>query len=174
MARASWLRFFERMLEFFCTLFGMVLGVLIVLMCADIAMRNLRIGSIPWLIELTEYLIYGGTFLAAPFVLRKGSHVRVDVVLASLPKRAAIRLEQMIDLVGLGISLTLLYYGTAAAADALRTDMVQFKTWNTPEWLLLLPIPVGCALLAIEFLLRIFRVEGAVHDDYDPTKRASM
>src|SRR5262250_2493582 len=99
------LRFFERVLEFFCTLFALALGALIFLMCVDIAIRNFRIGSLPWLIELTEYAMYAGTFLAAPWVLRLGSHVRVDVVLTSVPKRWAIRLEQLVDLVGLGIAL---------------------------------------------------------------------
>lgn len=165
---------FERVLELFCTLFGLVIGVLIVLMCADIAIRNFRIGSLPFLLELTEYLLYAGTFLAAPWVLRQGAHVRVDAVLTALPKKVAIRLEQVVDVIGLCIALVLLYFGAYAVVDAWRGDLVARKTWNFDEWLLLLPIPVSALLLAVEFVLRIARVEGVVADDYDPAKRPSI
>lgn len=170
----SVLHVFERVLEFFCTLFGLVLGVLISLMCADIALRNLRLGSLPFLLELTEYLLYAGTFLAAPWVLRQGAHVRVDAVLTALPKRSAVRLEQVIDLIGLGIALVMVWYGALAVIDAWRSDLVARKTWNFDEWLLLLPIPTGSLLLALEFVLRIARVEGAVGEDRDPARRASL
>jgi TRAP-type C4-dicarboxylate transport system permease small subunit len=168
------LRLFSRVLEFFCTLFALVLGALIFLMCVDIAIRNFRIGSLPWLIELTEYAMYAGTFLAAPWVLRQGAHVRVDAVLTALPKKYAVRMEQLVDLVGLGVALVLVWYGALAVIDAWTTNLVARKTWNFDEWLLLLPIPVSGALLAAEFVLRIARVGGVVSDGYDPAKRASL
>jgi len=170
---AALLRAFSRILEFFCTLFALALGALIFLMCLDIAIRNLRIGSLPWLIELTEYAMYAGTFLAAPWVLRLGSHVRVDALLVSLPKRHAARLERLVDLVGLGVALVLVYYGALAVFDAWSTNLVARKTWNFEEWLLL-PIPVSGLLLAIEFVLRIARIRGAAADGHDRAKRASI
>ena len=165
---------FERLLEFFGLLFGLALGALIVLMCADILIRNLRVGSLPWLLELTEYVMYAGAFLAAPWVLRQGNHVRVDAVLTAVPKRIAVRLEQIVDLVGLGVSLVLLTYGAYAVWDAFANKMMQFKTWTVAEGVLLLPIPIAALLLAIEFVLRLYRVQGVVSDTYDPTKRASI
>ena len=171
---AALLKAFERILEFFCSVFAVALGALIFLMCLDIAIRNFRIGSLPWLIELTEYALYAGTFLAAPWVLRLGSHVRVDVVLTSVPKRWAVRLEQLVDLVGLCISLVLVYYGALAVWDAWSSNLVARKTWDFEEWLLLLPIPISGLLLAVEFVLRIARVKGVVSDEHDPAKRASI
>lgn len=168
------LRVFTFILEFFSTLFAITLGLLILLMCVDIGIRNFRMGSLPWLIELTEYAMYAGTYLAAPWVLRLGAHVRVDALLTMLPKRHAVRMEQLVDLVGLGVALVLVWYGAAAVADAWTSDLVARKTWNFDEWLLLLPIPVSGTLLAIEFVLRIARVRGVVSDDYDPAKRASI
>lgn len=165
---------FERLLEFFCLLFGLALGALIFLMCVDILIRNLRVGSLPWLLELTEHVIYMGAFLAAPWVLRQGNHVRVDALVTALPKRLAVRLDQFVDIVGLGVSLVLLGYGGYAVWDAFANTMTQFKTWTVPEGVLLLPIPISGALLAVEFLLRIGRVHGVVSDAYDPAKRAGL
>src|SRR5689334_15639540 len=87
----------ERMLEAFGSAFGIVIGVLIVLITADIALRFFRLGSLPWLIEICEYLLAGGSFLAAPWVLRHGGHIRVDILLTSIPAAASRRLEQLID-----------------------------------------------------------------------------
>src|SRR5688572_10773859 len=103
---------FERVMGFLCTLFGLSLGAIVALIGIDVAVRNAGLGSLPWLIELTEYVMYVGTFLAAPFVLRQGNHVRIDMLLVSLPRRFAIRLEQLVDLCGVGISLALLWYGS--------------------------------------------------------------
>ncbi|HEY7610037.1 MAG TPA: TRAP transporter small permease [Alphaproteobacteria bacterium] len=171
---ATLLKAFERVLEFFCTVFALVLGALILLMCVDIAIRNFRIGSLPWLIELTEYAMYAGTFLAAPWVLRLGSHVRVDALLTAIPKKAAVRMEQLVDAVGFAISLVLVYFGALAVLDAWNTNLVARKTWNFDEWLLLLPIPISGVLLAAEFVLRIARVRGVVADAYDRASRASI
>ena len=165
---------FERLLDFFCSLFGVVLGLIVALICLDVALRNLALGSLPWLIELSEYLMYAGTFLAAPWVLRQGNNVRVDMLLVALPRRLAIRLEQLVDLVGLAISLVLLYYGSAVVSDAWRSNMVAYKTWYVPEWLLYLAIPAGALLLAIEFVLRFLRVKGVVKETYSVTDRASL
>ena len=59
-------------------------------------------------------------------------------------------------------------------ADAWRTNMIAYKTWYVPEWLLFLAIPVGALLLAIEFVLRFLRVQGVVRETYDITDRASI
>ena len=71
---SGWIRFASAMdviTGFLCTLFGLALGLIILLLCSDIVLRNAGITSLPWVIELTEYVLYGGTFLAAPCVLRK-------------------------------------------------------------------------------------------------------
>jgi len=164
---------FDSVLESLCTAFGVVMGGLIILMCTDIALRQLGVGSLPWLIELTEYVMYAGTFLAAPWVLHQGAHVRVDALLNMLPASKAIVLGRIVDLTGFGIALVLLWYGSDAVLDAFSNQMVQYKTWSVPEGVLLLPIPISGLLIAIVLALRIFRRNGAV-DDLDPTRRVGI
>jgi hypothetical protein len=43
-----------------------------------------------------------------------------------------------------------------------------------PEWLLFLAIPAGGLMLAVEFVLRFFRVRGVVKEEYSLTDRATM
>jgi TRAP-type C4-dicarboxylate transport system permease small subunit len=154
--------------------FGIVIGALILLMAVEIAIRFYGIGSLSWLIEIAEYTLCGGTFLAAPWVLRQGAHVRIDILVTALPRRLGKRLEQFCDLLGCGISALLSYYGCVMVLRAWNANAILFKSWWTPEWIVLLPVPVACLLLFAEFVLRFFRVEGVVSDTADPTKRASI
>jgi TRAP-type C4-dicarboxylate transport system permease small subunit len=177
MTRTPFRRFLailERAHEAAGAAFGILIGVSILLIGIDIGVRYFGIGSLPWLIEIVEYTLCGGTFLAAPWVLRQNAHVRVDIVLTSLPRAIGRRIEQFIDLIGCGIAAVLLYYGCVAVLQAWRANAILFKTWWTPEWVVLLPVPIACVLLLIEFVLRVLRVEGVVSDEIDPAKRASI
>lgn len=181
------LRGFARLLDATGALVGLVLGAIAVLICLDIFMRNgpdllnwagltrgLRPATLPWVTELTEYLMYAAAFVGAPWALRKGAHVRVDVFISGLSPPAARRLDRVIDAIGFAISLVLLVYGALAVIDAWRSDLVARKTWNFDEWLLLLPIPFAGLLLAIEFVLRFFRVGEFAEHYVDPTKKTAI
>ena len=163
-ASQALIRWFDVVMRAFCTLFAVVFGILTLLVCVDIVFRRFGIASMPWLVEVIEYVMYGGTFLAAPWVLRQGEHVRVDLVLTLVPKAVAVRLEQLVDGLGLTVSVVMLYFGAAAVTDAYRANFIQYKNLAVHDWILLLPIPVGCAMLAVEFILRIYRVRGTVEE----------
>ena len=154
--------------------FGIMIGILILIMSADIAIRFFGLGSLPWLIEIAEYVLCGGSFLAAPWVLRQGAHVRIDILLTSLPQSVSRRIEQFVDLIGCAVSGILFYYGCIVVAQAWRANAILYKSWWTPEWIVLLPVPIACLLLFAEFVLRFLRIEGAISDNIHPTKRASI
>ena len=162
-----------RLLDFSGSLAGLAYGAIAALMTADIALRGLGLGTLGWLTELTEYLLYAATFLAAAWALRQGAHVRVDILLVQLGPRRARLLEQAMDVIGLAVALVLLGFGAAAVLEAWRAGAVQYRNWATPEWLLLLPLPLCGLMLAVEFVLRLRRVPEATRD-VAPANRASL
>jgi TRAP-type C4-dicarboxylate transport system permease small subunit len=181
------LRAFTRLLDATGVVVGLVLGAIAVLICLDIALRSgpdllnwlglargMRPAALPFVTELCEYLMYAAAFIGAPWALRKGAHVRVDVFIAGLSPAAARALDRVIDAVGFAISVVLLVYGALAVVDAWQTNLVARKTWNYDEWLLLLPVPFAGLLLAIEFVLRFLRVGEAAAHAVDPTKKTAI
>lgn len=156
---------FDRVTSFFCTVYAVLLGFIIVAVCGDILLRNLRITSFPWIIEITEYVMYGGTFLAAPWVLRIGGHVRVEILLETVAGPTARLLNRIADLGGLAASAIIAFYGVTSVVDAYQARMVQFKSLVVSEWILLLPIPIGATLLCVEFLLRLGNYRRAAVSD---------
>jgi TRAP-type transport system small permease protein len=165
---ATFVRWFDALMSALCSVFAVTFGILTLMVCLDIVFRQFAIASMPWLVELIEYVMYGGTFLAAPWVLRQGEHVRVDLILSTVPKKIAIRLEQLIDVLGCFVSVVMCFYGAELLIDAYRSNFIEFKNLAVPEWVLILPLFVGCAMLAIEFALRFFRVRGDVEKTVIP------
>src|SRR5215203_4539548 len=58
--------------------------VLTMVIGADVLLRNIGVGGLPWSAEISEDVIYLVTLLAAPWLLRQGQHIRVDIVLRAL------------------------------------------------------------------------------------------
>ena len=50
-------------------------------------LRNAGLGGIPWSSEVSEDILYLMTLLAAPWLLRQGQHIRVDILLRAVPPR---------------------------------------------------------------------------------------
>ena len=147
---------YARLLNACGTLAGLIFAAMAVLVSTDVLIRNLGIGNFPWVIEVVEYALFVATFMATPWVLHEAAHVRVDLLVTSVPPRIARSMELAMDATGLAICLTFLYYGFAAALDAYRIGSLIFKELIVAEWWLLAVIPASMLLLAIEFLRRLF------------------
>ncbi len=150
-------RAYARVLEVCGLMAGLVIAALAALISVDVGARNLGWFNFPWLLEVSEYALYVATFLAAPWVLYLGAHVRVDVLIEILPRAAAHRLEIAADCIGGAVALVLCYYGWLATADAFRLGSRVAKELVVAEWCLLVVIPVCAALLAVEFACRVVR-----------------
>jgi TRAP-type C4-dicarboxylate transport system permease small subunit len=136
---------------------ALLVGFMALTVSADVVLRNLGLGGLPWNIEVSEYILFYSTFLAAPWALRQGAHVRVDVLLQFLPARALRPMEAAADVVGLACSLVLLVFGALATADAFRLHSMILKQLAVPEYWLLAGIPLCGAQLTVEFVLRLRR-----------------
>ncbi len=149
-----------------------VLFLLMVMICADVLLRNVALipglDGLPWSNELSEGMLYLLTMLAAPWLLRRGAHVRVDILLRAIPGRAAWYCEWLTDTIALACCVVMVVYGTRSAVASFASDSLSIKTLIMPEWWLLAPLPVAFALLGIEILFRMRRLhlgERAARDD---------
>jgi TRAP-type transport system small permease protein len=145
-----------------------LLLAMVLLICLNIALRNAGLGVVAWTEEVSEYALYAITLLAAPWLLRRGFHVRVDVLATSLPPRLGWAAEALADLVGLAVCLGLAWYGAAATAAAHEAGALSIKGLVFPEWWLLAPLPAAFALLALEFG---FRLDALLRGPRRPTRR---
>ncbi|MGE3488319.1 MAG: TRAP transporter small permease [Nitrospira sp.] len=138
-----------------------LMALLTLLVCADVAIRIQDRTGVPWANEVSEYILYLMTFLAAPLLLREGGHIRVDVFLRLMPRHAAWAIECFVDLSGALVSAVFLVSSFRAAWASYAESSLIIKTLSFPEWWLLVPVPVCMALMTIEFLFRFRRLLSA-------------
>lgn len=149
---------YERLLTG-CGLFaGATLALLAVLITLDVFLRNLGLFSSGALLEVTEYALFVTTFIAAPWVLWLGSHVRVDLVLSQVPAAVARLMEIVGDAVGAVCSGLLGWHGLNVTLVSFQRGDLIVKQLVVPEWILMMFIPMSCLLLVVEFLRRIVAV----------------
>ena len=136
----------------------LLLLLMTVMIDADVVSRNIGGGGVAISNEISEDILYLKTLLAAPWLLRQGQHIRVDIILRTLPVRVAWALEWLGDIVGLLCCLYFVWYGYLITAASYKAGSINIKTLVTPEWWTLAPLPVAFALLAIEFVFRMYRL----------------
>ena len=146
---------YESALKGFVLLFGAAVGFIAVTVSMNIFLRLFGVPTVEWVGEVAEYSIYVGAFAAAPWVLRLGLHVRIDILSKTLPRAGARALDLVADSVGLAICLFIAYFSAGAAYNSFEHGSSIYKSLVIPEWPLLAVIPISFVLLAIEFVLRI-------------------
>ena len=152
--------FFGRLLDALAVVAALILFAMVALVTLDIALRNLANTGFAWSNEISEYALYLMTLLTAPWLLRRGQHVRLDLVLVMVPPRVAWALEAIGDIVGLAVCLLLVRYGAMMTHESWRLGSLTIKSLVFPEWWLLAPMPACFALIACEFVFRFRRLIG--------------
>jgi TRAP-type C4-dicarboxylate transport system permease small subunit len=114
--------------------------------------------GLPWANEVTEYALYFITMLTAPWLLRQGQHIRVDVLLRVMPRTLAWYFEWAADLIALVCCSLIAFYGFKAVLSSHAIGGTVVKVISVPEWWLLAPLPVAFVLLAVEVLFRMQRL----------------
>lgn len=148
---------FAKLNEALAACVAISIGVFALLVPLDFALRELGLGGLEWLNEGAEYFLYFGVFLSATWVLRKGAHVRVDIVLTVLPPRATVIVERFTDLVGALLCAIMAYLGAKGTISAYILETLPDKDLRIPNWYILIVFSISFALLTIEFLLRCHR-----------------
>jgi TRAP-type transport system small permease protein len=136
----------------------LLLLAMTLLIGADVSSRNFGWGGIAWSTEVSENILYLLTLLSAPWLLRQGQHIRVDILLRVIPARIGWLLEWVSDILGLACSLYFVWYGWVVTIASYQAGAITIKTLVTPEWWLLALLPVAFLLVAIEFIFRMRRL----------------
>ncbi len=111
---------FGRLFDVLAVIAALMLLVMVVLVTADILLRNMTRAGFPWANEVSEYALYGMTLLTAPWLLRRGQHVRIDLLLSAVPARVAWLMEAAGDVIGFLVCVVMVRYGFHMTADAFR------------------------------------------------------
>jgi TRAP-type C4-dicarboxylate transport system permease small subunit len=121
---------------------------------ADVLGRNLSLFALPWSSELSEYGLYLSAVLISPWLLRRGQHISVGVLVDALPARAGAVIAVLGDLLCAAVSAILGWYALQALLRSQSDQSLVIKNVVFPEWWLLVPITFIFFLLTVEFLVQ--------------------
>ncbi|WP_116133438.1 TRAP transporter small permease [Tropicimonas sp. IMCC34043] len=148
----SVLRFWKFLDE---TLPALLVAFIIVMVSADVVLRNMLGRTVPFGIELSTYAFVWMIFLASAGASRRNRHFHVDILLQQLPQRGRRALQAVLDLVCAVIALKM----TSIAWD------YTMRSWNRTSEGLQMPLgyfymifPLSFALMALSHLLRASRL----------------
>ena len=153
---------YGRLLEVFAlAACALILGMMLMI-CADVFLRNVRIVpgmvGIEWANEISEAMLYLIALLTAPWLMRRGQHIRVDVLLRAVPPRLGWGLEWLVDALAMACCAIIAWYGVRAALGSWQAGSLSIKTLVTPEWWLLSVLPVAFLALTLEMVFRMRRL----------------
>lgn len=155
------LKLLDRIVGMLIDGFGLASGLIIAFMAvsisAEVIVRSAGGAAFGWTLELCEYGLLVVSFLGAPWVLRHSDHIRVDVVLRSVSAAPRHVMFTVANAIAAATCAVVAYHAAIAALDAYRQGAMLYKDLVIPQWWILSILPVGLALMAIEFLSRTLR-----------------
>lgn len=151
-----------RLIEALALLACGVLFLMMLMICADVLLRNVALlpglRGLPFANEFSEYMLYLITLFAAPWLLRRGQHIRIDILLRGVPARIGWYGEWLGDVLALVVCVLITIYSAKAAWASYAGGSLVIKAVIIPEWWLIAPMPLVFALLGVEVLFRMHRL----------------
>lgn len=152
------LALYERAITALAFVGALLMGGMALWITYEVLMRYYLGRPTFWAVDLSEYAMLWATFLAAPWVLRREGHVRVEVFVERLSARRQRALGVPISALGAIVCAIMTWQGAATVWDFYVRATYVAREWQVPQFAVYLAIPIGSALLTIEFARRAGRL----------------
>src|SRR3972149_4537213 len=120
----------------------------------DITLRYFFYRPLGWVKEISEYILVFLGFLVAAWILKDDGHVKMDLVLNKVNPRTQTLMNIITSIISTIVVLVVTWFSARVTIDFYKTKLVTPSVLEPPKWILLVPIFVGCLLLAIQFIRR--------------------
>lgn len=130
---------------------------LVVLVLLEVGARYLRLYSISWSFDATEYMLYGITFLGAPWVLREEGHIAIELFVERLANRPRRVMQRLADILGAAVCAVMTVFSARVAWRSWESGVQVHKSLVFPEWWVYAGIPAVMLILLLIYLRRLAR-----------------
>ena len=162
--------FFERLNGLCALLVIILLLYLMTSISLDALMRYFLNKPQIWVPEIAESCLPIIAFLGAAWLLRKDGHVRMDLLFVWLNPRQTAILDFVTSVVGVGITLFLIWYGAKAVWTSFQVNYFT-PVLRMPTAPLLACIPFSSFLLFVQFLRKALESFGKWRTSEEKRKR---
>lgn len=134
-----------------------LVAAMTLLVSYDVIARNAGLGSLPWVLEVTEYMLPALICASAPWLMFRGAHIRLDLLRMLLPQVLVTVVDKLTAVLAAGSSGLFTYYALKLLLASKASGNLVIKALIFPEWWIYLPVPIGFGLLTLECLRQMFR-----------------
>lgn len=145
----------RRLLDHLYTAAGVLAAVFMigVLVCISLSIGVRQVAvHIPGLDAYAGYCMAAAGFLALAHTFKKGEHIRVTLLLASLPPRARTRLDAIALIVGTLIAANVAWFSCKLVLDSHAYNDISTGEDATALWIPQLSMAIGSVIFFIALL----------------------
>ncbi len=146
---------FDGTVNFLALLAAVILILVMFAVLYEVVMRYFLNRPTIWVLEYTEFSLLFITFLGATWLLRRGGHVRMDVVLSRFAPRTQTVVNIITSILAAIVFLFITGYGVVATWDSFVAGKSTHSLLQTPIFPIMFIIPVGSFFFFIQLLRRI-------------------
>jgi C4-dicarboxylate transporter DctQ subunit len=143
---------FDGLLNILAVIVGFFLIAMMFIECYEIVARYLLGRPTIWGVEACEYMLFFIAFLGAAWLLKKGGHISVPIVVERLRPRTQIYCHLLASLVGILIASIIFWFALRTSWENYIVGVRVVKTLSLPKWIFLSFIAFGYLLLFVEFI----------------------
>ncbi len=122
----------------------------------DVTLRYGFNAPTKWANEFSAYLAVLVIFLGISYVLRENAHIRVDVFVLKLPRRAQDWIKVITSVILLGYIIILFHLTWDVLVMNFAINKTSFTAMDVPIWPIQAFIPLGLAIMGLLLIQHIF------------------
>lgn len=146
-------RFVQVCVKVLASVAALVLLALMIAVCVATISRYAFREPFAFLIDLSGYALVFVAFLSAPWLLSVRGHVQVDLLINRVRPKAQAYWNAIVHVWMALVALAITYPALLLTWEYLVKHRVMQDTLDTPQWILLLPIPLGSFFVVVQAVL---------------------
>lgn len=150
------MRIVDAISNFLAILAGVYLVAIMFGIVFQATARSLNYSGNSNIFTFSEYGLLYIVMAASPWLVRMNGHVFIEMLTAALPARFAGIFSRGVAVLCVVICLFLVWYSGATTIRAYNFGDADMRSIDMPKWLLLVSMPIGFGLMALNFLRYVF------------------
>ena len=148
---------FTRVIETISTVTGWLSGIgvygLTIVVFVDVVLRYFFSRSIFIADELSIYFMIYVAFIGAAMTMKKGAHIKVDLLYKRLSKKGRLWLDTITMILGTIICFIMTYQSALWVRYTYKTNFISPSILETPMWIPMSCVPIGLFLWSLQYVV---------------------
>jgi len=134
---------------------AVLMGMMAFIVVYEVVMRYIFRHPTGWTIEFVPFMILWGGFVGAALTLKQDRHIRVDLLIRYLSPKAQTIMHVVTGTIGIAFCSVLFVEGLKMVIQTKELGTRTSGTFELPIFIPQLCVPIGAALLFLQFLVLI-------------------